>query len=329
MDQNRRWDLQLLAGEEAPDAPSGGEAAEPDTGVNAGDAGLQERLEALGVPPERIRRRQAALARQAARNAAAGASAADAPPAAAEGGEEMGPGDEAKPAPDDGAEEQFAPTREKLLADPAVRRVMDEYANEIVRMRVRKNGRDAAAYRTLRPVIGALAASCGLDADEPDPQELLDRLGDRLREDREDGTAPERRSRREETMRSHLDALRREESLLRRTRPDFDLGAELRDPAFARLVAPGSPVSLEDAYYALHRRELEREQHEAAERAALENASRSILAGRARPIENGAASLRAAQPRPDPHDKSYREALKKEIYAAAARGEHLPLRGER
>ena len=33
MDQNRRWDLQLLAGEEAPDAPSGGEAAEPDTGV--------------------------------------------------------------------------------------------------------------------------------------------------------------------------------------------------------------------------------------------------------------------------------------------------------
>ena len=102
--------------------------------------------------------------------------------------------------------------------------------------------------------------------------------------------------------------------------PDFDLLRELEDPAFLRLTAPHSGVSLADAYYARHRAERERE----TARRSLEAVSRSLLSGGARPRElreTGAGARFTGDPRQ--MSKAEREALKKRILEAKAQGRKI------
>ena len=105
--------------------------------------------------------------------------------------------------------------------------------------------------------------------------------------------------------------------------PDFDLMAELRNDAFAEITRPGSSVTLEQAFYALHPEFRARETEEAAQRAA-EAVSAAVRSGAARPRENGAQSASLGAPSHRSMSKGQREALKRRIYAAGAMGEHLP-----
>jgi len=101
--------------------------------------------------------------------------------------------------------------------------------------------------------------------------------------------------------------------------PGFDLLEALRDPAFVRLTAPGVGVSVADAWYALHREELEKH---------LEEGSRALLARAAaasagRPREGGGAgtALIAADYRKLPREAQLQ--IKQRILEASARGEKL------
>ena len=121
-----------------------------------------------------------------------------------------------------------------------------------------------------------------------------------------------------QALRLHIRSLEQQAQALRRSVPDFDLRRELKNPAFARLTAPGG-VSLADAYFATHRRELQ----QAAVQAAAQGIARSIQADRRRPQENGgqAPALTGLDYRKA--GKEQRQALKSAIRAAAARGEKL------
>lgn len=108
--------------------------------------------------------------------------------------------------------------------------------------------------------------------------------------------------------------------------PDFDLTAELESDAFASLTRPGSAVSVEQAYYALHPELRARETEEAARKAA-EAVSAAVRSGAARPRENGAQGATLGGVNYRGMSKAQREELRRRIYAAGAQGGHLPAGG--
>lgn len=120
----------------------------------------------------------------------------------------------------------------------------------------------------------------------------------------------------------HFRGLCRQAGELSEKLPDFDLMAELQSDAFAAITRPGSPVTLEQAYYALHPELRAREAEEAARRAA-EAVSAAVRSGAARPKENGAQSPSLGAPSYRSMSREQREALKRRIYAAGAQGGHL------
>ena len=121
----------------------------------------------------------------------------------------------------------------------------------------------------------------------------------------------------------HFRALCRQAGELSSRVPDFDLMRELENDAFAEITRPGSSVTLEQAFYALHPEFRAREAEEAARKAA-EAVSAAVRSGAARPRENGAQSASLGAPGHRSMSREQREALKRRIYAAGAQGDHLP-----
>jgi len=102
--------------------------------------------------------------------------------------------------------------------------------------------------------------------------------------------------------------------------PGFDLQRELQNPAFVRLTAPGVGVSVEEAYCAIHSRQL----REAAAAASVQQISNAIRAGAMRPEENGTVTAPAVTAFDYKNASAQqREALRRAIRAAGARGEKI------
>ena len=101
--------------------------------------------------------------------------------------------------------------------------------------------------------------------------------------------------------------------------PDFDLSRELQNPVFLQLTAPGTGISLEDAYYALHRQEI----RESEARQTREQVVSAIQSGSRRPLEAGSAAQGPSLLtfRYENASKEQREAFKKELRRAWGRGE--------
>ena len=124
-----------------------------------------------------------------------------------------------------------------------------------------------------------------------------------------------------ESIRNHYDSLHRQGQAMQSRYKDFDLGKELDNPVFLKLTAPQVGLSVEDAYMAVHHREL----MEAVARGARQDAANAVRAGSMRPVEHGVSAKAPGVVTFDYKNatRSEREAFKKEIYAAAARGEKI------
>ncbi len=125
----------------------------------------------------------------------------------------------------------------------------------------------------------------------------------------------------EDELRAHYASLRAQAAALAAELPDFDLDAALRDGDFVRLTSPAVGVSVRGAWYALHGAEREA----LAVRRALDEAADAVARSAARPREGGrglaAGSLSALDSRA--LDRAQRDALRRRIYDAAARGEKI------
>jgi len=346
------WDLQLLG--EGGDAGAGEGGAGTATGVTSGDAGLTDRLAQLGVPQDRIEKRRKALERREAaakRTTQAAPAQQDPTPETAEAKpqpeaqatDQPAPAAEQAAQPAQNAQEQKAMTREQMEADPAMKKILDDYANERVRARLKDRGDLQAVLDQLTPALELASSYYGLDTsnglnyaeisrrmveDNLYYEDRAIRNGTSVDDEREKSMNAIRKHQQEElATRQKFDRLMSEVPALKEKFPNFDFATELRNPDFKILTGPGMPFSLEDAYYHVHRKEIEAAMQEQAKKAAMEAASRSIQAGQARPVENGATPQAAPPAAVNVRDKSYREALKREIRAAAARGEYVPLRG--
>lgn len=212
-----------------------------------------------------------------------------------------------------GHEEAAAPTRmtwEEIKADPEYSRHMQE----MVQARLKNSKQAGEHMELLRPALTMMATAYGLDPEQPDYGALAKAVTEDSRYNKDDTH-----------LRAHYDGLVRQEKQLQAKYPDFDLRTEMQNPLFVRLTAPEAGISLEDAYYTVHRREIQHSAMEAASRETASRISNAIRSGTARPVENGTAATATAVTAFDYRKASpqQRSALKAKIRQAVARGEKL------
>jgi len=208
------------------------------------------------------------------------------------------------------AQEQAAAAQEP--ADPAqewndirnnrYKAQFDADVQQIVQARL-KNSKDAeATLGKLAPIIEGLAAKYGKEAGDIDAlvaayndddslyeKEAMERgvsvetlkLTKQLERDREAF------AQQQVMFQQHLQNLAQQAEELKKTYPQFDLRTELQNERFARMTSPNGGVSVADAFYAIHHKELQSNAMQYAVQRTQVETSNAIQAGQKRPVENG------------------------------------------
>jgi hypothetical protein len=91
----------------------------------------------------------------------------------------------------------------------------------------------------------------------------------------------------EQRIQQHFVKLEQQAEAMKKVFPNFDLRTELQNPAFVRMTSPNVGISVEDAYYACHRQELQTAAMQVAAQKTAQKISNDIQAGNRRPSENG------------------------------------------
>ena len=334
MTNDYKWlNLQLFAGEGAGDG--GAEGAS--TGDNSAAAG-QQRLMELGVP-ERLAKKHSE--RAAKRNA--NTTAIKSEPAK----EQVATANENHPTEEKTAEEPVSKQRmtwDEIKADP-------EYNSEIqkiVQQRLKSSKSSEEAMDKLSPALELLARQYGLDHTKIDHDALAKaicednsffekramELGitaetarklEQQERERERQQIAEQQTLEQQRFQAHIQKLEQQGEAMKAIFPNFDLRVELKNPAFARMTGPNVGISVEDAYYAVHRNEIQSAAMQATAQKTAEKISNSIQAGQRRPLENGTSAQAPSVTTFDYRaaSKDQRQALKRQIMEAAARGEKV------
>ena len=313
--------LQLFGGEGASGASAtgdGGTAGAATTGDNSVDAGHQ-RLRELGVPESRIRKPRAKQAS-----------------ALPEGAIRYQPQPSKQPAQQVAAAETTnaqkteAPTRmswDDVMKDPEYNQKMQE----IIKARVKDGDQNRSILETLAPAIKHLAQENGLDPENVDYTALAKLItGEYEDKALEMGvskkTAMEldqkQRTLEQEKHQKHFKKLEQQGEALKAIYPNFDMRKEMENPTFVRLTSPQVGLSVEDAFYAVHRKELQAQSMQVAAHQTQQMISNAIQSGTHRPDETGTASQAPSVSRFD-YSKAtpaQRKAIKDEIRRAAAEG---------
>lgn len=330
----RQWNLQLFAGEGAGDGGAG--AAE--SGEESVAAGHQRLLE-LGVPAEKLRKNRAYMSKPAVSK-----------PATAEQEEKPQTEAEQAAAADTHTEEEKTDqttrmTWEQIMADPEYNRQMQATVQS--RLKSAKDAEEKLAK--LAPAIEVLARKHGQDPNNPDYEALAKAINDddsfyedlalqlgvssstakKMDQEKRDGIrkqVQEQQSLAQQQFQQHIMKLEQQAEALKAIYPSFDLRKEMQNPVFARMTAPGTGfMSVEDAYNAVHRKELEAAKAQVIAKQAADKISNSIAANSRRPNENGTSGQAPSVTSFDYRNASreQREALKRQIREAAARGEKV------
>lgn len=342
MKKNKWFLLQLFAGEGAGSAGAsagegGGEGTA--TGENDGAAAGYQRLRELGVPEEKLRKR----AKRASAKLPEGA-VRTAPKATKQTQEQVATAEEN---PTEEKTETTTPARmswDEIMADPEYNKQMQ--ATIRARLKAEKSAEESLAK--MAPALEVLARKHGQDPANPDYEALAKAINDddayyedkalemgvtletaKRIDQQERETArqqkEEARNLEQQKLRNHFVKLEQQGEALKKVFPKFDLRTELQNPVFARMVGPNVGVSVEDAYHAVHRKEIMSAGMQVTAQQTAQKISNAIQAGSRRPDENGTTGQAPSVTTFD-YSKASREqrnALKAQIRAAAARGEKL------
>lgn len=347
MRKNKWFWLQLFAGEGAgaSGGEGGGDGAESgDNSPATGDQALRE----LGVPErileKRAKRASAKLPAGAVRNAPA---EQEQEPQGQVATDDNNPTEEKTEKKN---EEPNTPTRmtwDEIMADPEYNKKMQA----TMKARLKSAGVAEQNMADMAQALGLLATQHGLDPANIDYKALAEKIVDRnsVIEDRAlrkgityneaeqevDGLLDKAKKANEQRIeeyniqeqkyQQHFDKLEREGEALKKKFPQFDLRKEMKDPRFVQLVNPNSLMSLEDAYYAVHREEIMSASLKMATQKTAENMANAIRSGHNRPTESGISGQSPSVTTFDYRkaSASERDAVKRAIREAAARGEKL------
>lgn len=323
-----KWQLlQLFAGEGgasgAPAAGDSGNAAAANPVVNSADDGHQ-RLRELGVPENRIRKPRAKQA-TALPEGAFRTEKAQQPAQAAAAEPTNTQTEETKPTE--------APARmswEEIMKDPEYNAEMQK----IIRSRVKEEGQHKAALETLSPMLQFLAREKGLDPENIDHTALVNAvtgvyaskaLEMGVTEDTARLLDQQQRTLEQQKFQNHMLKLDQQANALKAIVPNFDLRAEMQNPVFARLTSPSVGLSVEDAFYAVHRKEMQQQSMQVAAQQTKQMISNAIQSGTNRPDETGTASQAPSVSKFDYKNATpaQRKAIKDAIRRAAAEGRKL------
>lgn len=294
MKDNKWLNLQLFAGEGAGDG--GGEGAA--TGENSADAGQQRLLE-LGVPADKIRKNRAYKLNTPA-------------PKSAEAGQAKAPENkqaQAAAATNPTEEPTGSPARmswKEIMADPEYNKEMQA----VVQSRVRSAKAAEDNLGKLTPALELLARKHGQDPANIDYDALAKAISDdesfyeekalemgvsvetakRIDQQERDNARQQRQEAmnlEQQKFQQHIVKLEQQGEAMKQVFPNFDLRKELQNPVFARMTSPNVGISVQDAYYAVHRNEIMSAGMQVAAQKTAQKISNSIAAGSRRPNENG------------------------------------------
>ena len=334
MENIKRLNLQLFAeGEGGEGAATSGENATATQTVDPG-----QRLRELGVPEDKIRRR----ARYAAKPAASEEKPAE--PAQAEAT------DNKKDAASETPTEEKAtasPTRmswDEIMADPEYNKQMQA----VVQSRLKSAKGAEETLGKLTPALELLARKHGLDPANMDYDALTKAISDddsyyeekalqmgvpvdaakKIDQKERDDARQQREEARtiqEQRIQQHFVKLEQQGEELKKVFPSFDLRTELRNPAFARMTSPNVGISVEDAYYAVHRNEIQTAAMQVTAQKTAQKLSNAIQAGSKRPDENGTSGRAPSVTTFDYRNASpeQRAAFKQNLRDKWARGEKV------
>ena len=337
--------LQLFGGEGAGSAGAGTSGEGGGDGVQTGDNGavdaVQQRLKELGVPEDKIRKR--------ARKATAGMTAQTTQTAATDQPTEKAAADSAPAKQDIPATEetQSAPAKlnwEEITKHPE----FNKRIQTIVSSRLKSERSAEEALGKMAPAIEVMARKYGLDSQNMDYGALAKAINDddayyedkalemgvsvetakkvdQMERDRERQNAMQQRTIQQQMIQNHFVKLEQQAEAMKKTFPSFDLRTELQNPAFARMTSPNVGISVEDAYYAVHRNEIQTASMQIAAQKTAEKLSNAIQSGSRRPNESGASSQAPSVSTFNyaKASREQREAFKKDLRVRMARGEKV------
>ena len=291
-----KWFLLQLFADGASGGDGGGEGAA--AGETAADAG-QQRLKELGVPESKIRKNRAYKFGKPAAEAVRKAEPQEKPQ------QEVAAPAEQK---DSQQEAQSNPRMswDEIVKDPEY----NQELQKLIKARLRESGAYKDAMEALSPALELLARQYGIDPGEKDYKALAQKItdddhyyetkametGDSVETVKklEQQEAELNRFRRQEAMNleeqkinRHFASLEQQGEALKAKFPGFDLRMELQNPVFARMTAPDSGLTVEDAYYAVHRAEIQSAQAKVIADQTAKKMANSIRSNAARPDESG------------------------------------------
>ena len=338
MNENFKLNLQLFGGEGAGASGAGEGGAQATTGENA-TADAEQRLRELGVPEAKIRKSASKVASKMPTQTVQTAEVAPKEETNVESATT-----EEKPTTEDAQGTTKRMSWDEIMKDPEYNKEMQA----VVRSRLKSEKSAEEALGKMAPAIEVMARKYGLDPNNMDYDALTKAINnddayyedkalemgvsvetakkvDQLERDTAREKALNERTLQEQKIQQHILKLEQQGEALKKVFPNFDLRKELQNPVFARMTAPGVGLSVEDAFYAVHRNEIQTAAMQVTAQKTAEKISNAIQSGSRRPDESGASSQAPSVSTFDYRNASreQREALKKKIRDAAARGEKL------
>ena len=336
-----KWlNLQLFAGEGASGSAGTGEGTGgAATGENA-TATPEQRLRELGVPEDKIRKR----ASKAASTKPTQTAKTEPVAKKSEATNVVTAPTENSPSEETKANTPARMSWDEIMADPEYNKQMQAVVQS--RLRSAKGAEDTLTKLT--PALELLARKHNLDPTNMDydalakainddsdyyedkalemgvPVETAKKIDQQERETARNKVQAER-TLQEQKFQEHIVKLEQQGEAMKKVFPSFDLRTELKNPVFARMTSPGVGLSVEDAYYAVHRKEIQVAAMQATQRQTAQKISNAIQSGSRRPDEAGISSQAPSVTTFDYRNasKEQRDALKKRIYEAKARGEKV------
>ena len=343
MKENFKLNLQLFAegagaGASGATGESGGQAPSGDNAT----AAAEQRLRELGVPEAKIRKSASKVASKM--PAPVAKTTEEAPK---EETDVESAATEEKPTTEDAKDNNVSTKRmswEEIMKDPEYNKEMQA----VVRARLKSEKSAEEALGKMAPAIEVMARKYKLDPKNMDYDALATAINnddayyeekalemgvsvetakkvDQMERDTERQKAQNERTLQEQAIQQHFVKLQQQGEALKKTFPNFDLRTELQNPAFARMTAPNVGISVEDAYYAVHRNEIQTAAMQVTAQKTAEKISNAIQSGSRRPDESGASSQAPSVSTFDyaKASREQREAFKADLRARMARGEKV------
>ena len=222
---------------------------------------------------------------------------------------------------------QVIPFKDRLKTDPALEKDAKEWASEIVKERLKNSKQAESQLQALSPAIERLAQKYGvdptdqnaltqaiLDDDDHYEQEALEKglpvetvkELDRMKREAETLKAQQRQQEIEQRLSQQFDRYAQEMPEVQKLFPGFDISKELNHEdeevrkKFVFSIGPESPLSLEDAYWAIHHKDIMAAGMKYADEKGAQKVARSIQANARRPSENGLGNVGPSQTQPRP-----------------------------